>query len=153
MIVLLLSSVVVSACSHKINNSDNYSISDMGRVSTVMRGKIIDIRAVNVNGSNSGLGAGAGMVAGGAAGSAIGGGTRSNIIGAVGGALVGGIAGATAEQSATSGTAYEFLIDQENGQTISVVQSNEQNLQVGEKVMIVRSDKARVIRDNTRKAE
>lgn len=148
---LLCLILAVSGCANQITNSTNYSRSDLGRVSTVMRGKILDIREVNINGTNSGVGAGAGLVAGATAGSAIGGGDRSNIIGAVGGAVVGGVAGAMAEEGITSGKAFEFLIEQENGQTVAVVQSNDQNLRVGEKVMIVRSDKARVIRDNTSK--
>lgn len=143
--------LLASSCTQKVINSTNYSRSDMGRVSTIMKGTIVDIREVNINGTNSGVGAGAGAIAGATAGSAAGGGDRAGIIGAVGGAVVGGVAGALAEDSLTSGIAYEFLIEQENGQTVGVVQSNDQNLVVGEKVMIVRSDRARVIRDNTKK--
>lgn len=142
--------LLVAGCKADITNSTSYSRSDLGRVSTVMHGKIIGIREVQVKGTNSGLGGGAGAIAGGTAGSAMGGGTRSNIIGAVGGAVVGGVAGAVAESALTSGTAFEFLIQQENGQAIAIVQSNDQNLRVGEKVLIVRSDKARVIRDETK---
>ncbi len=149
--VILLCSVGIQACTQKVTNSTSYARSEMGRVSTIMKGVILDIREVNITGTNSGIGAGAGAIAGGTAGSSVGGNGRSNIIGAVGGAVIGGIAGAAAENAATSGVAYEFVVEQDNGQIIGIVQSNEQNLAVGEKVLISRSDRARLIRDNTKK--
>jgi outer membrane lipoprotein SlyB len=123
----------------------------MGRVATVMKGKIISMRNVNISGTQSGVGAGAGAIAGGVGASGIGNGGRSNTVAAVGGAVVGGVAGAVAEEVMTKSTAMEFIVQQENGQTVAVVQQNDENLAVGDKVMILRSGTARIIRDTTGK--
>lgn len=112
-----------------------------------MKGKIISMREVNVSGGQSGVGAGAGAAAGAVAGSNIGGTTRNNVLGAIGGAVVGGIAGATVEQAATAGKAVEFIVQQENEQSIAVVQTNEDFLAVGDRVMVLRSDRVRIVRD------
>ena len=66
----------------------------------------------------------------------IGGNTAVNIIGATGGAIVGGIIGSAAEQAVTKDTAYEFIIRKQNGQTIAVVQSNEDRFRVGDNVIL-----------------
>jgi len=119
----------------------------MGRAATVMSGLIVSIREVHISGTNTGVGSTAGAVAGATAGSQIGGSVEANIIGAVGGAVVGGIVGAIAEGALTEAGAVEFIIKQENGQVISVVQINDENLQEGEKILIIRSNKVRIIRD------
>jgi outer membrane lipoprotein SlyB len=115
-----------------------------------MKGTVISLRPVQISGTESGLGAGAGAVAGGAAGSYAGGNdVRTNIIGAVGGAIVGGAIGAATEKALTEAGAVEFIIQQDNGQTIALVQVNDQNLQAEDRVLILRSDTVRIIRDET----
>lgn len=140
--------MALAACSPQ--GSNTYARSDMGRVATVMKGKILSMRGVNITGTQSGLGAGAGALAGGVGASGIGNGGRSNAVAAVGGAVVGGIAGAVVEETMTNSTAMEFIVQQENGQTIAVVQTNDDQLAVGDKVLVLRSGTARLIRDNTK---
>jgi outer membrane lipoprotein SlyB len=126
----------------------------MGRTATVMQGVIVALRDVKVSGTSSGLGAAAGAAGGGVAGSYIGGSdVRANILGAIGGAVVGGIAGAAVERAATEAGAVEFIIKQDNGQLIALVQTNEEGLNIGEDVLILRSDKVRVIRDRTKESK
>lgn len=131
-------------------SASSYSRDQLGRAATVMPGVIISIREVDVQGSSSGIGAGAGAIAGGTAGSKVGGDVRTNIIGAVGGAVVGGIAGSAIEGAATQGKAIEFIIKQDNGQTLAVVQPNEESLKAGDRVLVLRSDKVRLIRDTSK---
>lgn len=139
--------VALTGCSH--NFASTYTPDQMGRAATVMKGKVLAVRPVTISGSQSGVGATAGAVGGGVAGSYAGGGTRANLLGAVGGAVVGGVAGAMAEEAATRSGAMEFVIHQDNGQDIAVVQTNEESLAVGERVLILRSDRVRLIRDQT----
>lgn len=145
--LVVLSLLMLIACAPQ--GSDTYSTSDMGRVATVMKGKILSMRKVNISGSQSGVGAGAGAIAGGIGASGIGGGVRANAFAAVGGAVVGGVAGAVAEEVMTKSNAMEFIVQQENGQTIAVVQTNDDQLATGDKVLILRSGTARIIKDNT----
>lgn len=140
--------VMVAACA-PMNTASTYSEGEMGRAATVMKGQILAIREVTVQGDSSGAGAVAGAVAGGAAGSMASGNPALAVAGAAGGALVGGVAGAVTESALRRGGAVELIIQQDNGQTIAVVQTNEEVLKIGDHVLILRSDKARVIRDQT----
>jgi len=145
---LLLSGVLlfVFGCT-TYQTASTYNRNQLGRAATVMSGVVLSLREVNLEGTESGIGAGSGAVVGGTAGSRVGGDVRTNIIGAVGGAVAGGLAGAAIESGVTQGKAIEFIIKQDNGQTFAVVQSNEENLKSGDRVLILRSDKVRIIRD------
>jgi len=98
-----------------------------------------------VQGETTGVGTVAGAVAGATAGSYIGhNDARASILGAVGGAVVGGVAGTAVEQTAASATAVEFIIREDGGNTISVVQSNEDNFQPGQRVVLTRGARTRI---------
>jgi outer membrane lipoprotein SlyB len=144
--VLLSVSVLLAACI-QTETASTYSRQQMGRAASVQAGTIVSIRQVDVTGSNSGLGAGAGAAGGAVAGSYVGGDVRTNLLGAIGGAVVGGLAGSAAEGAATADKATEFLISLENGDRIAIVQQNDENLTAGEKVLLLKSDRIRVIRD------
>jgi outer membrane lipoprotein SlyB len=104
------------------------------------------MRGVNVQGGNSGVGTLGGAAMGGIAGSFIGGSGRANALGAIGGAIIGGIAGTAIESSATQGNAVEFIIREDSGQTIAVVQTNEEGFQIGERIMLTRGARTRIAR-------
>ena len=147
--LVIICALCLSACAPRYTNSQ-YDRKDIGRAATVMHGTIISMRDVNISGSNSGLGAGTGAVGGGVAGAVAGGNNvPAAIVGTVGGAVLGGVAGSVVESETTKGKAVEFIIQQENGQTIAVPQSNEDNLGVGDKVLVLRSDMIRIIRDTS----
>ncbi|MCA3366454.1 MAG: glycine zipper 2TM domain-containing protein, partial [Roseomonas sp.] len=114
---------------------------------TVERGTIIAMRPVAVSGTRSGLGPAAGAVGGGFLGSTIGGDWRARTVGGVVGALAGGVAGAAIEESATRGEAMEFIIRRDVGGERVVTQTNELGLQVGERVMVTETDRARLSRE------
>jgi len=121
----------------------------MGRAATVSKGVIVSMREVDIEGTNSGVGATSGAAAGAVGGSYAGSGGRSTAVGVIGGAVVGGIVGAVAEGAATKAKATEFLIKEENGDMIAIVQVNDQNLRPKEQVLIMRMDKIRIVRDST----
>jgi outer membrane lipoprotein SlyB len=133
-----------AACGPR-NTNTTYTAADIGRTAEVSYGVIVSMRPVAIQG-RYGAGALGGAVAGGAAGSYIGGDPRANILGALGGALVGGIVGAGVEQGVTSGQAVEFIIREDSGQTISVVQTNEENFQPNERVVLTRGARTRIAR-------
>ncbi|NKC33371.1 glycine zipper 2TM domain-containing protein [Roseomonas sp. BU-1] len=118
----------------------------LGTASSVSYGTIVGSRPVRVAGGGSGIGTVGGAVAGGIAGSFIGGDTRSNLLAGLGGALLGGLAGTAAEGGLTQGSAIEFIVRQDNGGDIAVVQTNEQGLQAGDRVVITRGDRVRLSR-------
>lgn len=128
----------LAACGVGETNS-TYSRYDIGQQAQVQYGTIISMRPVNIKGTST-VGTIGGAVAGGAAGSMIGGNTAVNIIGATGGAIVGGVIGNATEQAITKDTAYEFIIRKQNGQTVAVVQSNENHFRVGDNVILTVTD-------------
>lgn len=143
--VLLLAGGL-AACAPAAQNS-TVSAYAVGAQGYVTYGTIVGMRPVQVTGTRSGLGAGAGAVAGGLLGGTIGQGWRAHTVGGIAGALIGGLAGAAIEEGATSGQAVDFTIQEDGApQPISVVQTNELAFQVGERVAISRTDRARLSR-------
>lgn len=137
----------VSACA-PTNTNSTYSSTAIGRPAAIGHGTIISMRPVVVKNPNTGLGATTGAVAGGAIGSTIGGDWRANVLGAVGGALIGGVVGNAVENQVGTGQAVEFIIREDNGQTISVVQTNEDNFQPGERVTLIFGERTRIARSS-----
>jgi outer membrane lipoprotein SlyB len=129
------------------NTGKTYSQRQLGTTSSVESGTIVSSREVNIEGSNTGVGTVVGAGAGAVAGSALGKKTRTNILGAIGGAVLGGVIGHGVEDIATRGKATEFVVQRADGSTFAVVQTNEDNLQPGERVLIVSGDKTRLSRD------
>ncbi|MCA3363567.1 MAG: glycine zipper 2TM domain-containing protein [Roseomonas sp.] len=135
----------MAACAPQTNSTVDRNA--LGIQGTVERGTIIAMRPVAVSGTRSGLGPAAGAVGGGFLGSTIGGDWRARTVGGVVGALAGGVAGATIEESATRGEAMEFIIRRDVGGERVVTQTNELGLQVGERVMVTETDRARLSRE------
>lgn len=129
----------LAGCGGGTPPNSTYSAYGIGQPSQVTYGTIVSMRNVAIQGSNSGLGTLGGAAAGGVAGSFIGGngGPLWHIIGALGGAGLGAVAGHATETAMNKGAAVEFIIRQDDGQTISVVQSNENNFQPGQRVAII----------------
>ncbi|HZF75815.1 MAG TPA: hypothetical protein VE033_08300, partial [Acetobacteraceae bacterium] len=71
---------------------------------------------------------------------------RSNALAGIGGALAGGLAGSAIEGGISSGTAIEFIVREDQGGDIAVVQTNEDALQVGDRVFLSRGDRVRIAR-------
>lgn len=134
-IVLCLCAAVI-ACA-PTNTNTTYRQAQIGQQGQVQTGVIVSMEQVRIEGS-SGVGTIAGAVAGGAAGSMLSGNTAVNIIGATAGAVVGGAVVGGAQKALTSGTSWEFLVRRDDtGAVVSIVQSNELNLRVGDRVALV----------------
>ena len=143
--VLALAAVLGMAACAPVNTNSTYSGADIGRTAQVSYGVIVAMRAVTVQNNNGpGVGTLAGAAAGGIAGSFIGGGARSNLLGAIGGAVIGGVAGSAIESGVSQGQAVEFIIREDNGQTVSVVQTNEENLRAGDRIIMTRGARTRI---------
>ena len=137
----------VASCS--LHSGSIYERGEMGAPAYFKKGVILSVRDVKIKGRESGAGALAGAAAGGLAGSTLGNNTATKALGGLGGAVIGGIAGNTTENLITGGNASEFIIQPDKGESYSLVQVNDENLKVGERVLIMESDKLRIVRDNT----
>lgn len=141
----------LSGC-YTTHSSSTYSRQQMGRAATVTHGVIVSMREVDIKGTESGIGATSGAAAGAIGGSYAGGTGRTTALGVIGGAVAGGVVGALAEGEVTKTKATEFLIKEENGDLIAIVQLNDQDLKPNEKILIMRMDKIRIVRDTTESA-
>ena len=142
--VIALSLATGLAACAPVNTNSTYGTGDIGRTANISYGVIVSMRTVQVQNRGTGVGTLGGAAAGAAAGSFIGGDPRSNIIGAIGGAIIGGIAGTAIEQGVSSGVAVEFIIREDSGQTISLVQSNEDQFRPGERVVLTHGARMRL---------
>jgi len=136
----------LAACAPATSNT-SVERQALGVQGTVYRGTIIAMRPVAVTGTRSGVGAAAGAVSGGFLGNTVGGDWRARTVGGVVGALAGGVVGGAIEEGATRGEAMEFIIRADSGGERVITQTNELGLQVGERVMVTETDRARISRD------
>ena len=141
----LVALLALGACAPR-NTNTTYTGADIGRSAQVSYGVIVSMRPVTIQGGQSGVGTFGGAAAGATAGSFIGGDPRMRILGAIGGAIVGGLAGSAAEGALSTGQAMEFIIREDSGQTVSVVQTNEENFQPNERIVLTRGARTRIAR-------
>ena len=142
---LALTAVLGMTACVPVYSNTTYSGADIGRTAQVSYGVIVSMRGVIVqNNGGGGVGTLAGAAAGGIAGSFIGGGARANVLGAIGGAVLGGVVGSAIENGASQSQAVEFIIREDSGQTISVVQTNEEDFRPGDRVILSRGARTRI---------
>jgi outer membrane lipoprotein SlyB len=102
-------------------------------------GTVQSVRAVQIEGTQSGIGAVGGGVTGGVLGSMVGGG-RGRVLGAVVGALGGAAVGAVAEEGLTKKNALEITVELDTGEILSVVQEADLQFSPGERVRVLRAN-------------
>jgi outer membrane lipoprotein SlyB len=112
--------LVLAGCA--TSSPDVIQRGDAQRLSTVVDAVVLSVRAVTVEGSQSGVGAAAGGAVGGIAGYGAGSGQReAQVIGIVG-AVAGAVAGNVIERAGTREEAYEILVQLKNGDRRAIVQ-------------------------------
>ena len=134
----------LSACMDNIG-ADYYNTSAAGQVSRAVRGTIVAVRPVIVSDGDGQFGQLAGAAAGGVAGSMIGGSDAVHILGAIGGAVIGGIAGDAAQEGLSRQQGYEYTIQLDNGNLVSLVQGKDVILHVGQKCLVLYGNRSRVV--------
>ncbi len=147
--LLVMALLSVSACGPS-HTGETYSRGDMQRGGIVQTGRIIAVENVPISGTTSGIGAIGGGVAGGAIGASIPRGTTGSILAGVGGAIIGSIAGNAIEEGITRGKGTRFHVQLDSGPVINVVQTNEANLQTGDRVTVMEGGgKTRLAREGS----
>lgn len=137
----LLLAAGLGACAPAVTQG-NATAARIGMAAPVGYGTIIGMAPAQVQAPSTGAGALMGGLAGGIIGSAIGGDWRARTVAMVGGWLIGAGLGAAAESGLGRGPAVQFLIRPEDGgPDYLVVQTNEQVLQVGERVAVSFGDR------------
>jgi outer membrane lipoprotein SlyB len=134
---MLASLLALTGCASKLTG-DTYSRGEARTVQTVRMGTIEALRPVQIEGTKTPIGAGAGAVIGGIGGSSVGGGRGSAVM-AVVGAVAGGMLGAAAEEGLTRTQGVEITVREDDGSLRAYVQEVEPNqvFRVGQRVRIL----------------
>ncbi|MDM9650692.1 hypothetical protein QDX81_03405 [Pseudomonas sp. CW003PS] len=137
LITSLAALLVLGGCQSRLTG-DTYSRDEARAVQTVRMGTIESLRPVQIEGTKTPIGAGAGAVVGGIGGSTLGGGRGSTVL-AVVGAVAGGLLGAAAEEGLTRTQGVEITVREDDGTLRAYVQEVEPNqvFRVGERVRIM----------------
>ena len=146
-ILPFLATLILLQTNCSLHSGSAYDRGEMGQPQSFSKGIIVSVRDVSIKGTQSGVGAVSGAVAGGLAGSKVSENQTVSAIGAIGGVIVGGLVGAKAEELIMQGDATEFVIQPDVGQPFTSIQLNEEELKKGERVLIIHSDKIRIVRD------
>jgi outer membrane lipoprotein SlyB len=131
------STAMLGGCAPSLKG-DVYSREDARTPQVVLMGTIATLRPVQIEGTKTPIGAGAGAAVGGIAGSSIASG-KGGYVAAVIGAVAGGLLGAAAEEGLTRTQGVEITVKEDNGPTRAYVQevSEGEIFRVGERVAIM----------------
>jgi outer membrane lipoprotein SlyB len=144
-LLIALLAAVAAACS--TTSPDVIERSEAQRLSQVQDATVLSVRAVVVEGQQSGTGGTAGAVVGGVAGASVGGQRETVIVGVLG-AVAGAVVGNAVERYGTREEALEILVQLKNGERRSIVQAKgTEALAPGQAVILVTTGgKTRVTR-------
>jgi outer membrane lipoprotein SlyB len=136
--LVIASSLLLAGCPAGLGSKD-YSRSQARTVQEVQMGVVESVREVNIEGTKTPVGAGAGAVVGGVAGSTVGGG-RGSVVGATVGAVLGGLGGAAAEEAVTRQKGIEITVKLDSGRMLAITQAADEAFQVGDRVRVLSGD-------------
>lgn len=134
----------IAACTSDIS-PNHYNTSSVGAMGQAARCTVVSVRQVSVSSENNNAGSIIGGLAGGVAGSTIGGGNTAHILGALGGAVLGSVAGNAAQSGLSSQNGYEYVLQLDNGQLLTVTQGTNILLNPGQRCILLEGNPARVI--------
>ncbi len=137
LLLFLLAATALAGCASNLSG-ESYSRSEARTVQTVEYGIIEYLRPVQIEGTKTPIGGGAGAVVGGIAGSGVGGGKGSSVMTVIG-AVAGGLAGAAIEEGVTRSQGVEITVKMDSGQSIAIVQalSPNERFSVGDRVRVL----------------
>lgn len=131
--LILLLTLLAAGCAHRSASGDVYSRSDARKPYTTLFGTVSQVREVKIEGEPSWLGTWGGYVVGYELGREVG---DSGLGGAVGG-IAGAVAGQVVEKSLTGEPGLEIQVELDNGNLITVVQSDAIRFEPGDPVKVL----------------
>jgi len=127
---------------------NTYDSGAVQKANPVEQGVIVGVRNVGVSTEGT-TGAVTGAAAGGIAGSQLPGGGATQALGALGGGLIGSLVGRSTEKVAGATVAIEYIVRKTDDKLISVTQQDEKPLAVGQHVLVIAGNQARIVPDYT----
>jgi outer membrane lipoprotein SlyB len=129
--------IALAGCASGTGGKD-YSREQTRTAQEVKMGVVESVREVNIEGTKTPIGAGAGAVVGGVAGSTVGGG-KGSVVGAAVGAVLGGLGGAAAEEAVTRRKGVEITVKLDSGRLIAITQAADEEFRAGDRVRVLSS--------------
>jgi len=142
----IVMSVAASAGCKPDYSPNIYASNAVQQANKVEAGVVVGFRQVAIT-ANGTVGAVTGGAAGGILGSQAGVSGFGTALAAVGGTAVGSLVGTTVEHASGDTTGWEYIVRKPNGDLLSVTQREPQPLPVGQKVLVITGNQARVIPD------
>ncbi len=142
-LAILVPAALLAGCQSDID-SYQYRTSSVGQANAAAQCRVINVRQVQVK-SDSQLGTIIGGAAGGVAGYSIGGDSTAHLLGGIGGAVLGGIAGNAVQGALSSQNGYEYVVELNNGQVMTITQGTDVLLSPGQRCMLLYGNPARLI--------
>ncbi len=133
-LLALLASLVGCASSM---DGDTYTRGQARQAENVQMATVESVREVTIEGTRSGIGAGAGTIIGGVVGANSSHGRAGNAVLSVIGAVAGGVLGAGVEEGATRQTGLEITIKYDDGRMVAIVQGNDEKFKAGDRVRVL----------------
>jgi len=137
----------LAACGQRYS-PNTYATRAVQQANKVEQGTVVGRRLVRVSAEGS-TGAATGAAAGGVLGAQAPGAGIVSALGGVGGALVGGLVGTAAEHTVVDTRAYEYVVRTAKGELLSVTQSDTTPLVIGQNVLLIAGNQARIVPDYT----
>jgi len=133
--LMAASLAVLGGCASGVGGKD-YGRDQTRAAQEVQMGVVESVREVNIEGTKTPIGAGAGAVVGGVAGSTVGGG-QGSVVGAARGAVLGGLGGAAVEEGTTRQKGVEITVRLDSGRMLAITQAADEVFQVGDRVRVL----------------
>lgn len=145
---LILSSVVLCLAGCAADHSpDVYAANAVQQANKVEPAVVAGYRQVSISASGT-VGAVTGGAVGGILGSARSGATEvGSALGGVGGGVIGSLLGSSLERVTGDTTGWEYIVRKANGELLSVTQREPKPLPVGQKVLVITGNQARIVPD------
>jgi outer membrane lipoprotein SlyB len=141
--VVALATLIGCAPDYSPNTYNGNAVQQANKVEPAV---VVGFRQVQIT-ANGTIGAVTGGAAGGVLGSQTDATGISSALGTVGGTLVGGLVGTTLEHATGDTTGWEYIVRKPNGDLLSVTQRESTPLALGQKVLVITGNQARIVPD------
>jgi len=125
---------------------NTYNAAAVQQANKVDSAIVVGFRQVSISAAGT-VGAVTGGAAGGILGSQVGPTNTASALGAVGGGIVGSLLGTSIEHATADTIGWEYIVQKPNGDLLSVTQREPQPLPIGQKVLVIAGNQARIIPD------
>jgi outer membrane lipoprotein SlyB len=125
---------------------NTYASNAVQQANKVEPAVVVGFRQVEISASGT-VGAVSGGAAGGILGAQAGSGGIATALSGVGGAVVGSLVGTGIEHATSDTTGWEYIVRKSNGELLSLTQREPTPLPLGQKVLVITGNQARIVPD------